>query len=52
VTNVQIIVLAVSVTLMIGLQFLVFHTRIGTALRAVSTARGGGELDGHRRRPR
>jgi branched-chain amino acid transport system permease protein len=36
VTNVQILVLAVSVTLMVGLQLLVFHTRIGTALRAVS----------------
>jgi branched-chain amino acid transport system permease protein len=36
VTNVQILVLAVSVTLMVGLQFLVFHTRVGTALRAVS----------------
>jgi branched-chain amino acid transport system permease protein len=36
VTNVQILVLAVSVTLMVGLQLLVFHTRVGTALRAVS----------------
>ena len=36
VTNVQILVLSVSITLMLGLQFLVFRTRVGTALRAVS----------------
>ena len=36
VTNVQILILAVSLSLMAGLQFLVFRTRVGTALRAVS----------------
>src|SRR5438874_1497662 len=36
VTNVQILVLSVSITLMLCLQFLVFRTRSGTALRAVS----------------
>jgi branched-chain amino acid transport system permease protein len=36
VTNVQILILAISVTLMVGLQLLVFRTRVGTALRAVS----------------
>ena len=36
VTNVQVLILAVSVTLMVGLQLLVFRTRVGTALRAVS----------------
>jgi hypothetical protein len=37
---------AVSVTLMIGLQFLVFHTRIGTALRAVSYSAEAASLMG------
>jgi branched-chain amino acid transport system permease protein len=46
VTNVQIIVLAVSVTLMIGLQLLVFHTRVGTALRAVSYSAEAASLMG------
>ena len=46
VTNVQILVLAVSVTLMIGLQFLVFHTRVGTALRAVSYSAEAASLMG------
>jgi branched-chain amino acid transport system permease protein len=46
VTNVQILVLAVSVTLMVGLQFLVFHTRIGTALRAVSYSSEAASLMG------
>ena len=46
VTNVQLIVLAVSVTLMVGLQFLVFHTRIGTALRAVSYSAEAASLMG------
>ena len=36
VTNIQLLVLAVSLTLMVGLQILVFRTRVGTALRAVS----------------
>lgn len=36
VTNVQALILAVAVTLMLGLQFLIFRTRLGTALRAVS----------------
>ena len=46
VTNVQILVLAVSVTLMVGLQLLVFHTRIGTALRAVSYSSEAASLMG------
>lgn len=36
VTNVQLLILATSITLMLGLQFLVYRTRVGTALRAVS----------------
>jgi branched-chain amino acid transport system permease protein len=36
VTNVQLLILTVSLTLMFALQFLVYRTRIGTALRAVS----------------
>ena len=36
ITNVQLLILAVSLTLMFGLQFLVYRTRLGTALRAVS----------------
>ncbi|MBI2964064.1 MAG: branched-chain amino acid ABC transporter permease [Deltaproteobacteria bacterium] len=36
ITNVQLLILGVSLTLMLGLQFLVFRTRVGTALRAVS----------------
>jgi len=36
VTNVQLLMLGVSITLMVGLQFLVFRTRVGTAIRAVS----------------
>jgi branched-chain amino acid transport system permease protein len=46
VTNVQILVLGVSVTLMVGLQFLIFHTRIGTALRAVSYSSEAASLMG------
>jgi branched-chain amino acid transport system permease protein len=46
VTNVQILVLAVSVTLMLGLQYLVFHTRVGTALRAVSYSAEAASLMG------
>jgi branched-chain amino acid transport system permease protein len=46
VTNVQILVLGVSVTLMVGLQLLVFHTRIGTALRAVSYSSEAASLMG------
>src|SRR5262249_52482739 len=36
VTNVQLIIFGVSLALMIGLQLLVYRTRVGTALRAVS----------------
>ena len=36
VTNVQVLILAVSLSLMAALQYLVFRTRTGTALRAVS----------------
>ena len=46
VTNVQILVLSVSITLMLGLQFLVFRTRVGTALRAVSYSAEAASLMG------
>src|SRR5438105_2034841 len=46
VTNVQILVLSVSITLMVGLQFLVYRTRIGTALRAVSFSAEAASLMG------
>ena len=36
VTNVQLLILAVSISLMVALQWLVYGTRVGTALRAVS----------------
>jgi branched-chain amino acid transport system permease protein len=36
VTNVQLLILFVSLSLMAALQYLVFRTRVGTALRAVS----------------
>jgi len=46
VTNVQLLVLAVSLTLMVGLQVLVFRTRVGTALRAVSYSAEAASLMG------
>jgi len=46
VTNVQVLVLSVSITLMLGLQFLVFRTRVGTALRAVSYSAEAASLMG------
>jgi branched-chain amino acid transport system permease protein len=46
VTNVQVLILAVSVTLMVGLQLLVFRTRVGTALRAVSYSAEAASLMG------
>src|SRR5438105_3840691 len=46
VTNVQLLVLCVSITLMVGLQFLVFRTRVGAALRAVSYSAEAASLMG------
>jgi len=36
ISNQQILILVVSLTLMIGLRFIVLHTRVGKAMRAVS----------------
>ncbi len=36
VTNVQLLILGVSITLMLALQYLVYRTRVGMALRAVA----------------
>ncbi len=46
ITNVQLLILAVSLTLMIGLQWLVYRTRVGTALRAVSYSAEAASLMG------
>ncbi len=46
VTNVQLLVLAVSLTLMVGLQVLVLRTRVGTAMRAVSYSAEAASLMG------
>ena len=46
VTNVQILILSVSITLMVGLQFLIYRTRVGTALRAVSYSAEAASLMG------
>jgi branched-chain amino acid transport system permease protein len=46
ITNVQLLILAVSLTLMMGLQFLVYRTRVGTALRAVSYSAEAASLMG------
>ncbi len=46
ITNVQLLILGVSLTLMIGLQLLVYRTRVGTALRAVSYSAEAASLMG------
>jgi branched-chain amino acid transport system permease protein len=46
VTNVQILILVVSLALMGALQYLVFRTRVGTALRAVSYSAEAASLMG------
>jgi branched-chain amino acid transport system permease protein len=46
VTNVQLLILSVSLSLMAALQYLVFRTRTGTALRAVSYSAEAASLMG------
>jgi branched-chain amino acid transport system permease protein len=46
ITNVQLLILSVSLSLMAALQYLVFRTRTGTALRAVSYSAEAASLMG------
>jgi branched-chain amino acid transport system permease protein len=46
ISNQQVIVIAVSVALMLGLRFIVLHTRVGKAMRAVSHSHMAASLMG------
>jgi branched-chain amino acid transport system permease protein len=46
ISNQQVIILVVSLTLMLGLRFIVLHTRVGKAMRAVSHSHTAAALMG------
>lgn len=46
ITNIQLLIVAVALVLMVGLQLIVQHTRMGTAMRAVAVDQEAAELVG------